>query len=732
MGRALILLPDDLLGNAPSNIGGKATGLLALRRAGLPVPPWAVLPFEVVAARAWHRDSALRAAIVAVQANWGGRIAARSSAEGEDARDNAHAGQYHTAFADDAEGLLAALDAVADSARGAAMAIVLQRALMPDWAGVAFSAQPSAARTDQFYLEAVRGHARQLVEGAVSPLRYTLTLEGVLERMGTVGNSPGPIPAGAGPALAEALLRMEETLNTAVDIEWAMEGDTLYFVQARPLTALAADPAQLPTTCHTAWFFDQRFLEPISPFSRSTLIPLIVAASVGEALAMRGHTAEATVHYHGGQAYLPHEVYARMLRGAPRWFLSPDLRQLFPRRGPCAGAHRASLIDTLAYARDAMLAVLRHGRDVFGNVYAWNQFRAALPHAIGTALNEPDIEAQWAALDALSRRFLALHRWSILWADYAYRGYRALAWAFGAARTDAALRHGMQLPTVAANAALHEAQARNTPDAWAGLVAHYGHRSDSLDYATPTWAERYAPGIAAAADHLGAEATPSTRGGLLARALGPVRRLLEMREEQRFAWEHILAAQRALVLSEAKRQRAAGRLMHEDDVWLLSWDEFLALHHRATVPARAVIIARRHARYIERLVPRPTFLTPSSTPDAIAPGAPHGVGASAGVARGTAYHLRRPGATLPSDLPTPCIFVVPALDPAHTHLLRAAAGIIAERGGLLSHAAILAREYRVPLVTACDDVFARVPHGVHVEIDGQSGNIVLGSGLDPV
>lgn len=724
MGRALILAPNDLADDALHAVGGKATGLLAVQRAGLRVPAWRVLPFGTVAARAWKHDPALRDALADLLAALGGQVAVRSSARGEDGRETSHAGQYHTAFASTPGDLIRALDAVADSAHGADMAIVLQAALAPDWAGVAFSARPSAARDDQFYVEAVRGHGQQLVDGTTTPMALALALDGTLDGV------PELVPHGT--ALADALFALEDQLDAAVDLEWAIADDTLHLLQARPLTALAGDPTVRPQTCHTSWFFDQRFLEPISPFTRSTLIPLIVRASIGEALAMRGEAdTSVAVLFYGGQAYLSHDAFARMLRGAPWWFLSPDLRQLFPRHNASTAARSVGLRDMFAYACDALRAVWRHRCDVFGNVGAWSRFRDALPAAIEDALRRGDLATQWTALDALSLRFLALHRWSILWADYAFRAYTLFARVIGTPRADAALRHGMHLPTAEANAALAWARAEGSPAAWADLCARYGHRSASLDYATPTWAEIYAQPSAPVAP-LAPHSTAKPRG--LAGLLAPVRRLLEMREEQRFAWEHILAAQRILVLTHAQAWHTQGKLARAEDVWLCSWDEVVAATLGAALPARHELAVRHHALRVERLLPRPLFLAPEDapTPGIAAPGTLlQGLGASAGQARGTAIHLRHPGRAVPADFPKPCILIVPSLDPAHTHLLRAAAGIVAERGGLLSHAAILAREYRVPMVTACEGALARVPHGAQVQIDGQRGTVLLGSEADP-
>lgn len=697
MGRTLILNPGEITADA-NDIGGKARGLLHIQRAGLPVPPWRVLPYDTTAGRAWRCNEDLCAELHALVLEFGGNIAVRSSSASEDGAEQSHAGQYHTAFATTPDELFAALDAVSDSADGAPMAIVLQQALDPAYAGVAFSADPAGARPDTLYLEAVAGHGKHLVDGNATPLRFHIALNGDF----ISGDDIDPL-ARLTPQLANAILVLEQRLNTAVDIEWAVVGESLFLLQARPLTALQADPALRPRECHTSWFFDQRFLRPISPFTRDTLVPLIVRDSLGSALAMRGRNAvEAAAIFYGGQAYVPHRVYQDMLAGAPRWWLSPDLRQLFPRT--CACARPLPRGNVFSYAWHALRAVISNRRAVFFNVRVWLEFRDALKGRIDTACDAPALSDQWQQLDALSEEFLSIHRWSILWADYFFRLYTAIARIIGDDRAERWLLSGMRLATTEAN------------DARAGghaVASGYGDRSDSLDYAAPTWRERYP-------DH----ATPPPALVAPGAPRNLMQRFLEMREEQRLNWEQILARQRALALAHA----ATLPLAHLEDVWLLTWNEFTG-----SPPPNSVLAARRHALHIDALIPKPLFVGPDTPPPNTAPDSSfQGIGASAGRVQGTIFHLRDPAKGLPDRLPRPCILVVPALDPGHTALLRAVDGIVAERGGLLSHAAILARESKIPMVTALESAFSLLPNGATAYLDGQTGRVRVQSQKNPL
>lgn len=69
------------------------------------------------------------------------------------------------------------------------------------------------------------------------------------------------------------------------------------------------------------------------------------------------------------------------------------------------------------------------------------------------------------------------------------------------------------------------------------------------------------------------------------------------------------------------------------------------------------------------------------------------------------------------------ILVAQHTDPGWILLFAAAAGIVVERGSLLSHSAIVAREMNIPAVVAVDDVTRIIHSGDLIGIDGGSGRI---------
>ena len=71
------------------------------------------------------------------------------------------------------------------------------------------------------------------------------------------------------------------------------------------------------------------------------------------------------------------------------------------------------------------------------------------------------------------------------------------------------------------------------------------------------------------------------------------------------------------------------------------------------------------------------------------------------------------------------ILVTKMTDPNWTHLFPNLGGIITERGGILSHPAIIAREYGIPAVVSCKDATTEIPDGATISLDGQTGTITI-------
>lgn len=76
------------------------------------------------------------------------------------------------------------------------------------------------------------------------------------------------------------------------------------------------------------------------------------------------------------------------------------------------------------------------------------------------------------------------------------------------------------------------------------------------------------------------------------------------------------------------------------------------------------------------------------------------------------------------DLGSDYVLVCPSTDPGWTPLFVNAKGLVVERGGVLSHGAIVARDFGIPAVV-CENATRKIPDGARVEIDGNRGAITL-------
>jgi pyruvate,water dikinase len=72
-----------------------------------------------------------------------------------------------------------------------------------------------------------------------------------------------------------------------------------------------------------------------------------------------------------------------------------------------------------------------------------------------------------------------------------------------------------------------------------------------------------------------------------------------------------------------------------------------------------------------------------------------------------------------------CVLVVGAGSSSFTMMAPLASAVVAEGGGLLSHVAIVCREYRIPCVCGCAGVLSKVKDGQRLRVDGTRGVVEL-------
>ena len=112
-------------------------------------------------------------------------------------------------------------------------------------------------------------------------------------------------------------------------------------------------------------------------------------------------------------------------------------------------------------------------------------------------------------------------------------------------------------------------------------------------------------------------------------------------------------------------------------------------------------------------------------PRAAQDGVMTGTGVAVGAGMGPARVLQSPNEA--GDLGTGYILVCPTTDPGWAPLFVHAHGLIVERGGMLSHGAIVARDFGIPAVVL-KDATRLIPNGAVVKVDGSRGRVEIVSG----
>ena len=197
---------------------------------------------------------------------------------------------------------------------------------------------------------------------------------------------------------------------------------------------------------------------------------------------------------------------------------------------------------------------------------------------------------------------------------------------------------------------------------------------------------------------------------------------------------------RRVLLEFGRRFSEAGVIEQVDDVFYLTMDELLETASALPSGDRRQLVTERRAEmeHFRGIQAPPALGTPPAElpPDnpltrafARFAGEPPEQSTEAGVLRGNACSpgkvtgtarvvpsLAEAGKLRPGDL-----LIAPATMPAWTPLFASIAAVVTDAGGVLSHAAIVAREYNIPAVLGTGNATSVIQDGQTVEVDGDSG-----------
>jgi phosphoenolpyruvate synthase/pyruvate phosphate dikinase len=695
----------------------------------------------------------------------GPRVAVRSSAIGEDSRDASFAGQYETVL--NVEGAHAIVDAVLHCwrslsseralayrrARGIAetprVAVLVQAMVDAELSAIAFSADPVSGEREVIVVNAARGLGDAIASGTITPDTFRLRKSdlAIVERRSA---SAEPIADEDVVAVGRLTAQLERAMGWPVDIECARQADGLYLLQCRPITTLRDEfPIVWPRPGDDALLWtqeDTHFDQALGPLAIDFVRNAV------------DYTIQKRLRDTGSPVRVRHEAfngrfYVSSVRVAP-----PDD---FPAALAAATARRRAGARTLRQRwDDEMLQEIR-------GHYEWIRTLdiATLPAAAAA-------EA-WAELWRRVRRIWVLH---FTITGSAYPVMEELAEAYGAATGEtgtaafaivAGLAPTLQQLEADLEALVETARTSGTASAefaraLASFLARHGDvGQETLDIASPAWRDDPARLIALVAERARAapvETAADRQARLRARAEELVERArgrLSDRPAERDRFDEVVAAACAAGplteehnywidrVSQAVVRRAAlafgqrlvgdGSIAAPEDVFLLYAAEIEAAlrepsDQRALVESHADELRRWKRLRAPKTIGAPAVPPPGAEktgPEALAE--PMGIdmlkgaAASVGVARGPARLVRDEGDF--TKMRAGDVLVCHASTVSWIPLFTMASAVVTEIGGILEHAAVVAREFGVPAVVGVESALTTLSDGEPLEVDGATGRV---------
>lgn len=212
------------------------------------------------------------------------------------------------------------------------------------------------------------------------------------------------------------------------------------------------------------------------------------------------------------------------------------------------------------------------------------------------------------------------------------------------------------------------------------------------------------------------------------RMIDRVRTFSGYREYPKYSMVSRYFVYKQALLGEAARLVEAGVLREPEDLFFLTFDELgeVTRTHRASAE---LLDERRDAfRAYQALTPPRVLtsdgetLTGSYRRADLPPSALPGMAVSAGTIEGRA---RVVSDIAEADLESGDILVTAYTDPSWTPLFVAIAGLVTEVGGLMTHGAVIAREYGLPAVVGVEHATELIRDGQRIRVNGTDGCVEI-------
>ena len=210
--------------------------------------------------------------------------------------------------------------------------------------------------------------------------------------------------------------------------------------------------------------------------------------------------------------------------------------------------------------------------------------------------------------------------------------------------------------------------------------------------------------------------------------IGLIRNFAGYREYPKYAIVNRFFIYKQALLREAERLVQAGIIRQKEDVYFLRYEEFRELV-TTNVVNNATILQRKKAYQSYKKLTPPRVITSDGEMITgnynrmhLPAGALAGLAVSAGIVEGRARVLFDMDNAL---LEEGDILVTTFTDPGWTPLFLSVKGLVTEVGGLMTHGAVIAREYGLPAVAGVQQVTRLIRDGQRIRVNGTDGYVEL-------
>ncbi|MFC8142556.1 rifamycin-inactivating phosphotransferase [Streptomyces paradoxus] len=688
------------------------------------------------------------------------------------------------------------------------MAVVVQRMVLPDAAGILFTADPVTGNRKVATVDAGFGLGEALVSGLVNPDVFKVRDGEVVARtIAAKQRAVHALPAGGTqetavdprrqeqPALTDAQAvqlvdlgrRIEAHFGRPQDIEWCLADDGFQIVQSRPITTLFPIPETDDEEHHVyvSVGHQQMMTDPMKPLGLSVwkLTAMAPMTEAGGRLWVDATRALTTPTSRRGLL----DLVGRgdpLTRDALETVLErDDFVPLLPDpdpdpSGPPAGGKPApietdpAIVTRLIERSETSIAALRHdigtktGPALFDFLLeAFTEHKRVLSDPLSMQVIMAGMEATWWLNDKL-------HEWlgEKNAADtLTLSAPDNVTSEMGLALLDVAdvIRPHPEvvafLRNVEDDGFLDElaklAGGREARDAIETYLDRYGMRcAGEIDITRPRWRERpgtlvpaildnvrnFGPGAAERRFEEGRKEAEKKEQDVLTRLralpggqskadetkrmIDRVRTFIGYREYPKYDIVSRLFVYKQALLEEAGRLVQAGVLREQEDVFYLTFQELQEVTRSNRVDDRLVQQRREAFRAYDALTP-PRVLTSDGETlngayrrDDVPDGALIGLPVSGGTIEGRARVILD---MAQADLEAGDILVTAYTDPSWSPLFVGIAGLVTEVGGLMTHGAVIAREYGLPAVVGVAQATRLIRDGQRIRVHGTDGYIEI-------